>query len=246
MPPGADPAAPLGPTFAAALPDGSIVRAGTTTRAAGDLQIDGPADVLAARRRAVVDRPWAWLRQVHGADVVTVTDADVADGLAGVAGTSADALVTTSAAVVLAVHTADCAPLVLWSPEGVVAAVHAGWRGIEAGVVPATVDAMRAVGASTVAGWLGPCIHVECYEFGADDLDSLVERLGPRVAGRTADGRAALDVPAAVVAAATLAGVERLDGGEGCTGCDADTWWSHRVRGDVGRQATVVWREAPA
>ncbi|MFN8039272.1 MAG: polyphenol oxidase family protein [Acidimicrobiales bacterium] len=242
---GADPAAPLGPTFAAALPGGSIVRAGTTTRAAGDLQIDGPADVLAARRRAVVDRPWAWLRQAHGADVVTVTDGDVADGLARVVGAEADALVTTSAAVVLAVQTADCAPLALWSPEGVVAAVHAGWRGIEAGVVGAAVDAMRAAGASSVAGWLGPCIHAECYEFGADDLARLVDGLGPTVAGRTAAGRPALDLPAAVVVAATRAGVERLDGDGGCTACDADRWWSHRARGDAARQATVVWREVP-
>ena len=244
--PAADPAAPHDPTCAAVLSDGSVVRARTTTRADGDLQIDGPADALAARRRAVVDRPWAWLRQVHGADVVTVTDADVADGLARVNGARADALVTTSTAVALAVHSADCAPLALWSPEGVVAAVHGGWRGIEAGVVGATVDAMRATGASAVAGWLGPCIHAECYEFGADDLARLVDRFGPTVAGRTADGRPALDVPAAVVAACTLAGVERLDAAGGCTGCEGDAFWSHRVRGDGGRQATVVWRVAPA
>ena len=63
------------------------------------------------------------------------------------------------------------------------------------------------------------------------------------MAGRTADGRPALDVPAAVVAACTLAGVERLDAAGGCTGCEGDAYWSHRVRGDGGRQATVVWRE---
>src|SRR5437762_2599450 len=81
------------------------------------------------RSRAVVDAPWTWLRQVHADTVVTVT----APG-AG-AGSKADASVTAEASCVLAVLAADCAPLALISPEGVVGAVHAGWRGLRGGVI---------------------------------------------------------------------------------------------------------------
>lgn len=232
----ADPA----PRCAARLADGSCVRVRTTTRDEGDLQIDRPEAELATRRRAVVDRPWVWLRQVHGATVVPVAASDTACAC----GVEADALVTADPEIVLAVHTADCAPVALWSPEGVIGAVHAGWRGIEAGVIEAAADAMRDLGASTIDGWLGPCIHAECYAFGADDLARLADRLGPEVIGRTAAGTPALDVPAAVGAAAARAGVTLLGDDQPCTGCDGGSWFSHRVRGDVGRQATVVWREA--
>lgn len=234
MPVGAGPAAPAP---VAVLPDGSTVHVRTTTRADGDLQIDLPAEVLAARRRAVADRPWVWLRQVHGAEVVTARG-DVAH----LCGRPADAAVTAEPGIVLAVHTADCAPIALWSPEGVVGAVHAGWRGLAAGVVEAAVAAMRDLGATEVAGWLGPCIRAECYEFGDGDLARIADDLGPAVVGRTAEGHAALDLPAAVVVATTRAGVARLDGDGGCTRCGRDRWFSHRG-GDVGRQATLVWRE---
>jgi YfiH family protein len=231
----ADPA----PGCTARLTDGSWVRVRTTTRADGDLQIDRPEPDLTTRRRTVVERPWAWLRQVHGAEVVTVT----AGGVVGVCGTEADGLVTADPGIVLAVHTADCAPVALWSPEGVIAAVHAGWRGIDAGVIDAAVASMRALGATTIDGWLGPCIHAECYAFGADDLARLSHRLGDAVVGRTAAGSPALDVPAAVATAAARAGVSSLIDDQPCTGCDGGSWFSHRVRGDEGRQATVVWRE---
>ena len=146
------------------------VRRRFTDRSDGDLQIDQDPAVLAARRAAIVDLPWLWLRQVHGADVVTVTRAD-RDGVAALAGTEADAAVTAEPGVVLAIHTADCVPVLLTSPQGVIGAAHAGWKGIEAGVIGATVDAMRALGATDIHVELGPFIRAECYEFGEDDLE---------------------------------------------------------------------------
>src|SRR5947209_17415238 len=89
------------------------------------------------RRRAVVDEPWTWLRQVHGAEVVRVNRAGEN------AGRSADAAVTDSPRCAIAVLAADCPPVVL-AGDGVVAVAHAGWRGLLAGVLPATVLAMRA------------------------------------------------------------------------------------------------------
>ena len=207
-----------------------------TAAADGNLSILQDPTVVAARRRGVVDLPWTWLRQVHGAEVVVV--GSPGDG----AGREADAAVTAQPGAVLAVQTADCAPVALLSPEGVVGAAHAGWRGIEAGVLGATVDAMRALGASQVSAVLGPCIHLECYEFGKADLDRLAERLGDEVRGTTSAGRPALDVPAAVRLALAEAGVDQIDDVDTCTSCDTG-YFSHRARGDTGRQALLVWLE---
>src|SRR5947209_16084022 len=88
-----------------------------------------------ARRRAVLDRPWSWVRQVHGSTVVTV------DRPGGGAGETGDALVTSSDGAALAILTADCAPIALGADIAAVAAVHAGWRGLRAGVVDAAADA---------------------------------------------------------------------------------------------------------
>lgn len=207
-----------------------------TTAADGDLRISRePSDLLAARS-GVLDRPWSWVRQMHGADVVEVTAPGDQAG-----STEADALVTTATDAVLAIHTADCAPVALVSPEGVVAAVHAGWRGLEAGVLAAALERMRDAGALSVHAVLGPCIHAECYEFGPE-LDRLVDRFGPDVRSCTAGGSPALDVPAAVGAALQEVDhpvVTGLDTIEHCTSCDP-RFFSHRARGDERRQALVV------
>jgi YfiH family protein len=203
-----------------------------TGRDDGDLRFGGPS-----RWADVVDRPVTWMRQVHGTRVVVVERPG--DGC----GEEADALVTATPEVALAVVTADCAPLALASPEGVVGAVHAGWSGLRAGVVERAVEAMRGLGATTVEAALGPCIRAECYEFGADDLAAVAHRLGPAVAGTTATGRPALDVPAAVAAAVRGAGAELVHDAGVCTACAADRYFSHRARQEAERQAMVVWRE---
>ena len=186
------------------------------------------------RRRKVVDRPWSWLRQVHGRDVVVVSSPGDA------AGSKGDALVTRHPEAALAILTADCAPIALASPEGVIGAVHAGWRGLVAGVVEAAADAMRRMGANEISAALGPCIHPECYEFGPVDLEALVARFGEDVEGRTSAGAPALDLPAAVAAALDDADV-CLDFVEDlCTACSPDHY-SHRARGELARQAVVIW-----
>ena len=188
-----------------------------------------------ARRRAVVDRPWSWVRQVHGSAVVVV------DRPGGGAGETGDALVSTDHDAALAILTADCAPVAMVGDNGAIGAVHAGWRGLQAGVVEAAADALRATGARAITAALGPCIHAECYEFGKEDLDLLAARLGDDVRARTDDGKPALDVPAAVRAALQQAGVELVHDESVCTACSPD-YFSHRARGDKERQAMVVWR----
>lgn len=157
-------------------------------------------------------------------------------------GEDADASVTTVVGAPLAVFTADCASVALASDDGVVAAVHAGWRGLVAGVIEATAARMRAHGATTLVAALGPCIHAECYEFAEDDLATVAARLGGEVRGRTTGGRAALDVPAAVRAALRRADAVLVHDEDACTACDGDRYYSHRARRDGERQAMVVWK----
>jgi polyphenol oxidase len=190
---------------------------------------------VAARRAAVVDLPWTWFRQVHGRRVVSV-------GRPGEgAGERADAAVTREPGCALAVLSADCAPVALASPEGVAGIAHAGWGGLLAGVVEATVEAMRALGAGDISAVLGPCVRAGCYEFGADDLDRVAARLGSQVRSQTSDGRPALDLPAAVRAALERSGVDHVCDTGACTACSPE-YFSWRARRDLGRQATVVWR----
>ncbi len=193
-----------------------------------------------------------WIRQVHGSGVVLVSGAGPAVGSGArsmtdpgpsvmpvFAGTG-DALVAAAPSVALAVLTADCAPVALGSPEGVFAAVHAGWRGLVAGVIARAVTDMRTLGATEVVGALGPCIHAGCYEFGEDDLARTAAALGPGCRSRTVDGRPALDLPAAVSSALASCGVAEVQGVDRCTAC-AEGYFSHRRRADVGRQALLVW-----
>jgi copper oxidase (laccase) domain-containing protein len=154
-----------------------------------------------------------------------------------------DALVARTHDVAVGVLTADCGPLALASPEGVFAAVHAGWRGLRSGVVEAAATRMRELGATGIVGSLGPCIHAGCYAFAEPDLATVAAVYGDRVRGVTGEGGPALDLPAAVTAALEHAGVRAVGGVERCTACGGDSF-SHRARRDSGRQALVVWSGA--
>lgn len=213
-----------------------------TGRAEGDLghggrhvDVDALDASVVARRAAVLDRPWTWLRQVHGDRVVVV------DGTGHQSGERADALVTAAHDAALAIFTADCAPVALASPEGIVGAVHAGWRGLLAGVIERTVATMRDLGATDVRAALGPCIHAECYEFGPADLDRVASSLGDAVRAETSAGAPALDLPAGVAAALTRAGAALVMTDDRCTSCAAAECYSFRARQETERQALVVW-----
>ncbi len=196
----------------------------------------GPSSTPAAAPCSTA--PWTWLRQVHGATVVTVA----APG--DQAGAEADAAVTDAPGTVLAVHTADCAPIALVSDEGPVAAVHAGLAGLgrrrgrphgRAPGRPGRRAALRAL--------VGPCIEPACYEFGKRDLDDVVAAVGEEARGVDVVGHA----PPSTCRARSpppwhRAGVDDVGDAPACTACD-DRFHSHRARGDAGRQALLVWVE---
>lgn len=219
-----------------------------TDRGDGDM---APASVgVEQRRRQVVALPWTWLRQAHGAEVVVVDQ----PGAGAVA--VADASVTAVPDLALSVQVADCAPVVLLGEAGphagagdaglaAVGVAHAGWRGLVAGIIPAAVAAMRRVGGPRIRAAIGPCIHPECYEFAAGDLDAVASVLGDEVRGRTATGGPALDLVAGVRMALAASGVGTCADVGICTAC-SPRHWSHRAAGDPQRQALVAClRRAP-
>lgn len=222
---------------------GTPVRAWWGDTSFGDqrhLAVTGPWPVPEAPRRLVR------IHQVHGAAVVAVGDRTPAGCLAWEPGRrplDADAVVSSATDTALGVLTADCGPLALGSPQGVHGAVHVGWRGLQAGVVEAAVGALRALGADPVVAAVGPTIGPCCYEFSADDLDAVAARYGETVRARSARGRPALHLVAAIAAAVHGAGAALVCTGC-CTGCSS-RHFSHRVRRDQGRQAMLVWRGAP-
>lgn len=170
---------------------------------------------------------------MHGARVVTVSHPGQH------AGVDADAAVTAVPGCTVVVRTADCAPLVLEGHHSV-AVVHAGWRGLVAGVVAEAVAALRAGGDDVRVAHLGPCIRPGCYEFSEPELSVVADQLGPSVRSSTAWGTPALDLPTAVALALQAVGVRDLRDESGCTACDR-RWFSHRARAEAERVATVAW-----
>jgi YfiH family protein len=203
----------------------------------GDHVGDAATAVAENRRRVAAavglgdPEGWIWMRQVHGSKVVHA--AGPQDSVP-----EADAAVTAVPGLPLVALGADCAPVALVCDDAV-GVVHAGHRGLGAGVVGAAIAALVRIGHGPVRLLLGPCIRPARYEFGSAQLERLAERLGRVVVGRTSEGRPAFDLPAGVREAGRRAGVERFDDVGVCTGSSADHF-SYRRDGITGRQAMVV------
>jgi YfiH family protein len=186
----------------------------------------------------------ALAQQVHGASLRWVKR-DGARGPSQVVGEH-DGLLAEEPGVVLAVRTADCVPVLLADAGGaVVAAVHAGWRGAAAGIVPAAVRAMRKKGASEIVAAIGPCIGGARYEVGQEVVAALAATGVPEgvmVVGRSERGRPLVDVGRAVEHQLDALGVTAIDRHGACTFDDV-RWWSHRRDGAAaGRQAALIAR----
>jgi polyphenol oxidase len=207
----------------------------------GDHVGDDPAAVTENRRRlnaaaGLPSEPY-WLSQVHG---IRVADLD----LPAAAG-PADAAIARGSAKVCAILTADCLPILFASGAGdTVAAAHAGWRGLAAGVIEATVHAMNVPPESVVA-WLGPAIGPKHFEVGAEVREAFLGA-DPESGGAfepNARGRFMADLNVLARRRLQRLGVSRIYGGGECTYTQADRYYSHRRDGTTGRQATLIWRE---
>ena len=216
------------------VPDWSV-RAGVhglvTTRALGDMaSADGRAKL-----RAFLPAEPAWLRQVHGA---TVVDAACAPG-----GTIADASFATRKNVVCAVRVADCMPVFLAAEEGgAVAIAHAGWRGLCAGVIEATVAALR-VPPGSLQAWLGPAIGPGAYEVGEAVRAAFLQRDARTESAFTParPGHWHLDLYAVARHRLANLGVTKVLGGGYCTASDSNLFYSYRKDKTTERMAAVIW-----
>ena len=187
---------------------------------------DARADVEARMRFSNllgISGEWAFVNQVHGLEVAFVVNA----GHHG----EADAMVTETRGVPLAIATADCVPIVL-EAERTTAITHAGWRGIRAGVVESVVVVMRDLDDPPVRAAIGPSIGPCCYEVGDD-----VARLFPRFAATTRGGARSVDLAAAVEE--QLGDIETWRA-DRCTFED-EAFHSYRLDRTSLRQVAVTW-----
>ena len=233
--------APAGVRALSTFRSGGVSAAPYASLNLGDHVGDVPEAVIENRRRlkaaAGLPAEPAWLRQVHG---TTVADLD-----AGFAG-PADAAFTRRRGRVCAILTADCLALVLAADSGdLVAAAHAGWRGLAGGVIEATVKALQ-VAPATLMAWLGPAIGPQHFEVGAEVRDAFVKAdLGAEAAfAPNARGRFMADLSALARRRLAALGVNRIYGGGHCTYAERDRYFSHRRDGVTGRQATLIWLES--
>ena len=175
-----------------------------------------------------------WLRQVHGIHVMVEPGEDEPQG---------DAVVTRTPGTVLAILTADCLPVVFAASDGSeVAAAHAGWRGLSAGVLETTVATMQA-SPDAIRTWLGPAAGPDAYEVG-EEVFAAFDR-DPRAAtafAPTRPGHWRVDLYALARQRLADAGVTRVHGGGLCTISDPRRFYSHRRDQRTGRMATLVWR----
>jgi hypothetical protein len=179
-----------------------------------------------------------WLSQVHGtavADLATVPPRQVPE---------ADASLSTVPGKVCLIMTADCLPVLFCDADGkTVAAAHAGWRGLAAGVLQTTVAAMRAAGAGELSAWMGPAIGPEQFEVGEDVRTAFQQQGAPDafqpIAGKP--GKYLADIYALARYVLQQAGVQQVHGGEFCTVSDPARFYSYRRDGVTGRQASLIW-----
>jgi polyphenol oxidase len=214
---------------------------------------DAPERVAENRRRlaAAAELPCepSWLAQVHG---VAVADLDARDSPATSAAAAtataatADAACTRRAGRICAILTADCLPVLFAEEAGqAIAAAHAGWRGLAAGVLEAAVAA-TGTAPSRLLAWLGPAIGPKHFEVGPEVREALL-RGDPAAEGAfalNARGRHLADLPALARSRLARLGIERIYGGGECTFEHPDRYFSHRRDGQSGRQATLIWIES--
>jgi len=178
-----------------------------------------------------------WLAQVHGAHCV--------DAALAAPGVEADASFSRQRGVVCAVLVADCLPVLFCDERATVVGIaHAGWRGLAAGVIEATVAAMGEPGARLMA-WLGPAIGPQAFEVGGEVRDAFIARdqQAASAFAAVAGGKWLCDIYGLARQRLNAIGIGRIAGADCCTMRDAERFFSYRRDGVTGRMASLVWLE---
>lgn len=203
----------------------------------GDHVGDQPENIAAnrSRLRSCLPAEPRWLQQVHGATVV--------DGAGLVKPVAADGIYSRQQGVVCGVMTADCLPVLFCDAAGsVVAAAHAGWRGLVAGVLENTVAAMG-VPAANLMAWMGPAIGPDAFEVG-DEVRAAFIAADSAAAGAFVPGRPGkwqADIYSLARLRLKACGVDQVFGGGFCTVSDRKRFFSYRRDGVTGRMASLIW-----
>ena len=199
----------------------------------------GDAPLSVARNRMMLNtllpsEP-VWLKQVHG---TVVANADMASCLP-----QADACIARHRAAVCVVMTADCLPVLLCDQQGsVVGAAHAGWKGLAAGVIEATVQAMD-VAPQNLMAWLGPAISQQAFEVG-DEVRVLFVGADSQAAAAFIPGQYGkwlADIYVLARLRLNALGITQIYGGDFCTYSDRERFFSYRRDGVTGRMGTFIW-----
>jgi YfiH family protein len=178
-----------------------------------------------------------WLQQVHGIEVVRHP------GPGEVVSPRADAVFTVDGERVCAVMTADCLPVAFTDRHGMrIALAHAGWRGLSAGVLEATIAALE-VEPSELHAWLGPAIGADTFEVGGEVREAFLRRSTAMAACFRANSRGKWQADLAGLARVVLksAGLTSVHGGGWCTHDEVERFYSFRRDGVTGRMATLAW-----
>lgn len=201
---------------------------------------DDPAAVEENRRRFAAafrlpNEP-RWLEQVHGADVIIEPEPEA----------TGDAALSRRAGTVCAVMVADCLPVLICSDDGrEIAAAHAGWRGLAAGVLENTVAAFDAQ-PEQICAWLGPAISQDAFEVG-DEVREAFTETNPGAAAsfeKNDRGRWQADLFGLARSHLELAGVGQVSGGGLCTYSDSERFFSYRRDGQCGRLSAFIYRSS--
>lgn len=230
-------------------PAPAVVRAFVTTRAGGVSEgsyasmnlgaatSDDPECVQENRRRfsAWLPSKPGWLRQVHGARVIRREVWSEQDN-------EADAVWCATPGLACTVLTADCLPVLFCDLDAqVVAAAHAGWRGLVAGVLENTISALP-VEPKRLLAWIGPGIGVSAYEVGEEFRRQFLGQLPWLKEGfETVNGSVHADLATIARALLHRAGVKAVHGGNLCTYTDSQRFFSHRRNPNGGRMASTIW-----
>ena len=176
-----------------------------------------------------------WLEQIHSNRVVNAVKTEVLQ--------QADASYSSDPNVVCAVMTADCLPLLACSTDGSqVAAIHAGWRGLLAGIISNTISAMQT---RNILIWLGPAIGADCFEVGAEVRDAFIEKSSAFTSAfeQKTNGKWLADIYQLARIDLKALGINSIYGGNYCTVTEEDRFYSYRRDKETGRMATLIWRE---
>jgi len=227
------------------------VRAAITTRQGGfsggsfssfnvaDHVGDDPQSVARNRGKlvdelALQDQP-VWLQQVHGTRIVDATAMPVLP--------EADGSFASEPGAVCAVLTADCLPVLLTDTQGTrVAALHAGWRGLAAGILEQGVDALE-IEPGDLLAYFGPAIGPDAFEVGADVREAFIgSNPDADTAFRaTVKGKWMADIYSLAAQRLNAKGVKKIHGGGSCTFHEASKFYSYRRDKTCGRMASLIW-----